>query len=241
MRQRLANAIAVIAVSAWMSTGAYAQLKDKDIEINLFGGGSFYSSKDFAVGFPQSTVPVEGEFRLDHAAWRAGVRVGVYSRRHWSEEFFYSYEPNKIHLNRQTPPAVSTVLPIRVHNFGVSALYYFSENETHSVRPFLSVGVGGTLYHPTQEAEAFAHDPSRGDLIDLTNSNELTLNYGVGVKTRSKWVGFRADIKGYLGKTPTFGIPRKSDDPTVTVFPVSGALGNHEVSGGLVFYLSGNR
>ena len=240
MRQRMANALGVIALFAWMSTTAYAQLKD-NIEINLFGGGSFYSSKDFQISSPQSTVPVEGNFRLDHAAWRAGIRVGVYTRGHWSEEFFYSYEPNKIHLNRETPPAVSTVLPIRVHNFGVSALYYFNENETHTVRPFLSVGVGGTLFHPTQEAEAFAHDPFRGDLLDLTNSNELSLNYGVGVKTRAKWIGFRGDIKGYLTKAPSFGIPRTSNDPTVTVFPVSGALWNLEASGGVVFYFSAKR
>jgi opacity protein-like surface antigen len=228
-----------------MSTGAYAQygygLRD-NIEINLFGGGSFYSTKDFDVSFPQSTVPVLGEFRLNHAEWRAGVRVGVYTRGHWSEEFFYSYEPNKIHLNRLTAPAVSTLLPIQVNNYGITALYYFSENEGHSVRPFLSIGVGGTWYRLTPESEAFAHDPFRGDLLDMHDSNEFALNYGVGIKTRiAKWVGFRADIKGFLGRTPNFGIPRQSPDPTVTVFPVSGALSNGEASAGLVFYFFGRR
>jgi hypothetical protein len=52
MRQRLAIATAVIVLCAWMSTVAYAQLKD-NIEINVFGAGSFYSSNDFEVGFPQ--------------------------------------------------------------------------------------------------------------------------------------------------------------------------------------------
>lgn len=238
MRQRMASAIAVIGLCAAMSTGAYAQYGVKDnIEINVFGGGSIYSSKDFQVSFPQSTTPVEGEFRLNHVTWRAGVRVGVYTRGHWSEEFFYSYEPNKVHLDRVTPPTVSTVLPIQVHNYGITALYYFSENESHTVRPFLSIGVGGTLYRLTPESIAFAHDPLRGDLLDMHNSNEFALNYGIGIKTRTaKWVGFRADIKGFLGRTPNFGIPRQSADPLVTVFPVGGALSNAEASAGLVFY-----
>jgi hypothetical protein len=238
MRQRLANAIGVIGLCAWMSTGAYAQYGVKDnAEINLFGGGSFFSSKDFEISFPQSLTPVQGEFRLDHATWLAGVRVGVYTRGHWSEEFFYSYQPNKVHLDRVTPPTVSTVIPIQVHNYGITGLYYFSENESRTVRPFLSIGVGGVLYRLTQESEAFAHDPLRGDLLDMHNSNEFALNYGVGIKARAaKWVGFRADIKGFLGQTPTFGIPRHSPDPTVTVFPVGGALSNAEASAGLVFY-----
>jgi opacity protein-like surface antigen len=243
MRQWLASAIAVIGLCAWMSTAAYAQYGVKDnFEINLFGGGSFYSTKDFEVSFPQSLTPVEGEFRLNHATWRAGVRVGVYTRGHWSEEFFYSYEPNRVHLDRVTPPTVSTVLPIRVHNYGISALYYFSENENHSVRPFLSIGVGGTLYRLTDESESFAHDPLRGDLLNMHSSNEFALNYGVGIKTRTaNWVGFRADIKGFLGRTPNFGIPRQSADPTVTVFPVGGALSNAEASAGVVFYFFGKR
>jgi hypothetical protein len=91
-----------------MSTVAYAQLKE-NIEINVLGAGSFYSSKDFEVGFPQSTTPVEGKFR------------------------------------------------------------------------------------------------------------------------------------GYLSKPPSFGIPHESNDPTVTVFPISGALSNGEASGGLIFYSFGER
>jgi len=243
MRQRLASAIVVIGFCAWMSTGAYAQYGVKDnVEINVFGGGSFFSSKDFQISFPQSTTPVQGEFRLNHAEWLAGVRVGVYTRGHWSEEFFYSYQPNKVHLDRVTPPTVSTVLPIQVHNYGITALYYFSENEDHTVRPFLSIGVGGVLYRLTNESEAFAHDPLRGDLLDMHNSNEFALNYGIGIKTRTKnWVGFRADVRGFLGRTPNFGIPRQSPDPTVTVFPVSGVLSNAEASAGLVFYFSGKR
>ncbi len=235
MRQRLANAIVVIGLCAWLSTTAYAQSED-NIELNFFGAGSWYSTKDFQVSFPQSTLPVQGEFRLNHA-WRGGVRVGVYTRGHWSEEFFYSYEPNKIHLDRNTAPAASTVLPIQVHNYGATALYYFSEDESHSVRPFLSIGLGGTVYRLTAESKAFAHDPLRGDLLNMKNSSEFALNYGFGLKTRTnRWLGFRADVTGFLGRTPSFGLPRESSDPTITVFPVSGAISNAEASAGVVFY-----
>src|SRR5262249_39763881 len=125
---------------------------------------------------------------------------------------------------------------------GVTALYYLNENETHNVRPFLSIGVGGTLYHLDPAAKAFATDPLRGNLRDIDNANELSMNYGVGIKTRaSSWLGFRVDARGFLGAAPSFGLARHSNDPNAIVFPVGGALLNGEASAGLVFYFYGKR
>jgi opacity protein-like surface antigen len=217
-----------------MSTSAYAQLKD-NIEINVFGAGSFYTHKNFQLNFPQVTTPENGQFHLDHAV-RMGVRVGVYTRGHWSEEIFYSYEPNKMHIINNTL-GVSLNLPIQVHNYGITALYYLNEDETHKTRPFLSIGIGGTLYRPTTESLATAHDPLQGDVPSLKSSNQVAMNYGFGVKTRvNNWLGFRAEAKGFLGQVPSFGLPRTSPDPTIQAFPVTGAIHNGELSAGLVFY-----
>ncbi|PYS43356.1 MAG: hypothetical protein DMG14_01160 [Acidobacteria bacterium] len=240
MRRRLTSATATLGVLLYLSGAAYAQLKD-NFELNVFGGGSWYSTKDYEVTFPQSVTPITGKFRFDHAL-RGGVRVGVYTRGHWSEEFFYSYEPNKAHLIRLTAPATSVNLSTQVHNYGVSALYYLDENETHSVRPFLSIGVGGTVYRLSRQARSFASDPLRGNLRDINNSHELALNYGLGIKTRaSGWLGLRVDARGFVGRAPSFGLARDSNDPNATVFPVSGALHNGEASAGLVFYFFGKR
>ena len=240
MRRRLANTIIVLSFGLGLANPAIAQVKD-NLELNVFGGGSWYSTKKYEVGFPQSATPVSGQFRFDRAL-RAGLRASVYTRGHWSEELFYSYEPNKAHFLRHTAPTGSVTLSTQVHNYGVTALYYLNENESHSVRPFLSVGIGGTVYRLTPQARAFADDPLRGNLGDMDNSHELALNYGVGFKARSSgWLGFRADVRGFLGRTPSFGLARHSSDPNSTVFPASGALHNAEASAGLIFYFYGKR
>jgi len=238
MSRWLSTAIAVFALYGCMASAAYAQyshLRD-NIELNLFGGGSWYTHNDFEVSFPQSVTPIEDRLNFDRAV-RGGVRLGVYTHGHWSEELFYSYEPNTTHLVRFTPTATSVSLPTRVQNYGVTALYYFHDDETHHVRPFLSIGVGGTLYMLTAEAQAIARDPQRGNLPPIRNSNELSMNYGIGVKTRvNRWLGFRADARGFVSATPSFGLPHSSSDPAQPVLPVSGATNNGEASAGLVFY-----
>src|SRR5581483_4292385 len=229
MSQRLWNGIAVIVLFACMSTSAYAQLKD-NFEVNIFGAGSWYTENHYEISAPQSSVPVEGQFRLDRAI-RGGVRVGVYTRGHWGEEFFYSYEPNRMHLTRSTAPVTALNLPMQVHNYGINALYYFNDDQSRSVRPFVSIGVGGTLYWLPADSQAFLHDHLRGDIPSMHSSNELEMNYGFGVKTRiSNWLGFRADAKGFLGPTPSFGLPHKSSDPTASVLPLTGPFQNAEAS-----------
>jgi outer membrane protein W len=249
MNRAVKNTIFVFSLMLLPNIGR-AQLKD-NIELDVFAGGSFYTHKEFEVGFPQitssvvgsalATAPVQGELRFTNA-FRGGVRVGVYTRGHWSEEFFYSYDPTTAHIIRRSAPTTSINLGVGVHNYGVTALYYFQENESRSIRPFLSIGVGGTLYHLSSESRSFARDPFRGNLPGINNANELTLNYGIGVKTRTtKWVGFRADVRGFLNRVPSFGLPRESNDPNAVVFPVNGAIQNGEASAGVVFYFYNKR
>lgn len=234
MSRRLTSLIVTVGLCLWLSIAAFGE--ENSYELNLFGGGSWYSSHQFQIGFPQSLTPIPGQFRLDHAV-RAGFRFGVYTRGHWGEEFYYSYEPNKAHISRTLAPVSSADLPIQVHTYGATALYYLNDDESRSVRPFLSIGVGGVLYRLTSDAIAFAHDPTRGNLLSAGNSNELALQYGIGVKTRaSSWLGFRADVRGFVGGSPAFGLPRTSSDPAATVFPGGGAQNNVEATAGVIFY-----
>ena len=249
MNRAVKGTIVVLSVLVVLPNVARAQLQD-NLELNVFGGGSFYANKTFQVGSqttnsvigsPLLTPPLEGAFRFNKEI-RGGVRVGVHTRGHWSEEFFYSYEPSTARITRRSPPTNSLNLGLSIHNYGITAIYYLNETESRTIRPFLSIGVGGTVYRLSPEAQSFAQDPLQGNLPGIKNSNELALNYGIGVKTRaSNWLGFRADVRGFLVHTPRFGLPSHSTDPNATVFPVSGAIQNGEASAGLIFYFFNRR
>jgi outer membrane beta-barrel protein len=218
-----------------LSNNAFAQLKD-NIELNLFGAGSVYTKNHFDIGFPQSATPIPGELTLGAHA-RFGARLGVYTRGRWGQEFFYSFEPNSVRISRGGASPSRTDIRIRLHHYGINALYYLVETESHTFQPFLSAGLGGAFYELRQESAAFVRDPSRGNLRDMDNANELAFNYGFGFKTRSTgWLGLRLDVRNYMVRTPSFGLARHSDDPTATVLPATGVLHNPELSVGFVFY-----
>jgi outer membrane protein assembly factor BamA len=74
---------------------------------------------------------------------------------------------------------------------------------------------------------------------DIGNSNELGFNFGMGFKTRSTGMfGLRLDARNFVGRTPSFGLARHSNDPTATVLPATGVTNNLELSVGVVFYFS---
>jgi Outer membrane protein beta-barrel domain len=218
-----------------LSNTAFAQTW-RDFELNIFGGGAWYSSKDFVIGFPQSVTFIPGEFKLNHAI-RGGVRANVYTHGHWSEEFFYSYEPNKANFIRQTTPSTSLVLDLLVHNVGVNALYYFHDDETGRIRPFVSAGLGASIYQLTSEAKAVARDPLQGNPGNIDSSGEIAFNYGLGFKARmASWIGLRVDARGFVVPVPKFSLPGHSSDPNAAVFPAGGAMNVGEASAGLIFY-----
>jgi hypothetical protein len=101
MRCRIGSFL-VIALLLLGTEGAFAQ-DTRHLELNVFFAGSGYTRNSFEIGFPQSTTPIEGRFRLDES-FRGGIRFNVHNSGHWGEEFFYSFEPNEAHIIRDTPP-----------------------------------------------------------------------------------------------------------------------------------------
>jgi hypothetical protein len=225
----------VLGVLMILSSVAHAQ--PRGLEVNLFGIGTVYSSKDYEINFPQSAVPVPSHFNFDKGLG-GGVRVNWYTRGHWGEEFFFTYEPNTAHFTQiNARPATSLNLDMKLMNIGTSALYYLNDDETHRIRPFLSVGVGWAVYQLTELSQQIVDDPLRGNAPDMNNSYEISLNYGAGFKARlNNWVGIRVDGKGYVGRNPSFGLTRNSSNPNATVFPAGGAINSGELSAGFVFY-----
>lgn len=209
----------------------------KDLELNVFISGSAHNANRFEIGFPQAIVPVGGKFRFDNA-YRTGLRLNVFNSKHWGQEFFYSFESNEANFARRSPPVSTLELGVQIHQLGVNALYYFDEDENRRLRPFITIGLGAAVYRPTDEAKSIARDPLRGNLPAFSEGAELALNYGTGFKHRlGSRVGWRFDMRGFLSRTPNFGLPRQSPNPIEAVFPAGGAIHNLEASGGLIFYL----
>ena len=235
MRRWFKAGLFVIGVVLMPCSLSYAQ-GTTDLELNIFGAGTADSTKNYEIGFPQSPTPIPGHFNFDQG-FSGGLRINVYTRGHWGQEFFYSYQPNRAHFTRQTRPPSSLNLDMQIHNAGINALYYLNDNESYRIRPFLSIGIGATVYRPTGEAKLIVRDPLRGNVPDLNTASEIALNYGAGFKAKLRsWIGVRLDVRGFLGRNPSFGLARESSDPNATVFPAVGAIYSGETSAGFVFY-----
>jgi len=220
-----------------LSSNAFAQWDHfwgTNYELNVFGAYSVLSDASYTIGFPQLPVPTPGRVTFNDTA-RYGGRLGVYTRGRWGQEFYYSYQPTKIHIAQSGVPTDN--LHLNIHNYGINALYYFVESEDHTWQPFLTAGIGGTYYQLTEESLLFLRDPNGGDKPDMNNTNLLAFNFGIGFKTRSYGhFGVRLDARDFITPNPRFGLVRSSNNPADTVLPTTGALNNGEFSAGIVFY-----
>lgn len=234
MKRLLAATISMIIVLFLLAAPAFGQVS-KDGELNFFFGAARHTGNDFQIGPPQSPTPVGANFRFTHALL-GGIRFNVVNNGHWGQEFFYSYEQNTGHYRRNDQLNEAN-LPMQLHRLGVTGLYYISDDEEAKTRPFVSFGIGANIYKPTQEAKNNANNPALGNLPGFGQANELSFHYGFGFKQRlTRAVGFRMDVRHFIGRYPSFSMSKKSSDPFSPVFPANGAIHTLEASGGFVFY-----
>lgn len=230
--------IIVFVVLAAFPTASFSQLGD--FELTLFGGTSFYSDESFEIGPPQSATPIPFQFKVDqHAIY--GMRLNVITANRWGLESYYSYGSTTASYIQSADPSVRLDLPIQVHGFGVTALYYPLGNgypiaDNSRLTPFISGGVGASIFRPTSEAKSIASDPLQGNLPEIIESNQGSFHYGAGVKYRlRREILVRFDVRGILAGNPTFGLPTASDDPNASVIPLEGRIHTTEVTVGIGF------
>ena len=232
MKSRLSFAFASVVVLAFLTVPAFGQIT-KDGELNVFFGYSTHTANSFEIGPPRFAPPLNAKFDFGDAM-RGGLRLNVANNGHWGQELFYSYEQNHSTYTRG-----SNVLDLhlQVHNFGATGLFYFSKDEAARSRPFLSFGMGASVYKPTSDSKVFANDVTRGNLPGFGQSNEISFHYGAGFKQRvNKAVGVRFDARHFVGRYPSFNLTRHTDVVTEPIFPADGAISNIELTGGLIFY-----
>lgn len=212
-----------------------------DIEFTLFGGGSMYSKEGFEIGEPQSSTPIPFDFEVD-GHFVGGIRLNVLTTDTWGIEGYYSYGSTEASYIQRDDPTVRLDLPIQVHGLGASFLYYLNGNgypyidNQNKITPFVTAGVGASIFRPTSEAKRIASDPLQGNLPEIIESSEASFHYGGGVKYRlTREMLIRFDIRGILAGNPTFGLPTSSDDPNASVIPLEGKIHNTEISIGFGF------
>ncbi len=202
----------------------------------VLGGVNFPMDKDFQISFPQSSVPLNGTHEFS-AGGRGGVRLGVDGRGHWGQDFDYSYGTNASKIVNHSTGA-DFAFTNRTHQLSYNALWYPGGlNPKGKAFPYLTAGVGGTFYTLSQTTVNEALDPNRAGLGKLRNENIFAFNAGTGVRFRVNSVyGFRVDFRDYMTRAVRYQLPKASNDPQATVFPIGGIFHQYMLSFSFVYY-----
>lgn len=223
-----------VAVAALFPVRSHAQVAD--FEFTLFGGWGLFSEESFEIGPPQSETPIPWRFEID-GHFTGGLRLNVVTTNTWGIEAYYSYGSTTASYIQRDDPTVRMDLPIQVHGFGPSFLYYprgngypFADNR-RKITPFIAAGVGASIFRPTTEAKDIASNPLLGNLPEIIESSKASFHYGGGAKYRlTREMLVRFDIRGILAGNPTFGLPTESTDPNASVIPLRGMIHDTEIS-----------
>jgi outer membrane protein OmpA-like peptidoglycan-associated protein len=144
--------------------------------------------------------------------------------------------------------------PLPTYSFG-SRNYYFGLNPVFNLRPrgskfqpYLTAGVFGVQFTPTDTAEGLARSATNQALFASGNLNDnlqVGIDYGGGVKWHlTDHIGLRIDARGFWSRNPTYDLPNYPDVIRLTPVPTTGIyipskdkLNSFQGTIGLVFYL----
>jgi hypothetical protein len=231
--KRFASFSIPLAILLIAAAPAFAQTQYR---FEVFGAVTFPMDKDFELGYPQASPPMQLTNDYSPGA-RGGVRLGVDGRGHWGQDFMYSYGANAAKIVNHTNQSDFALTP-RIHQAAWNVLWYPGGLSIKTgTFPYLTAGVGGTFYTVTAKTVNAAMDPNLAGLGRLRNDNTFAFNAGAGVRARLREkYGVRVDFRDYMTHSPRFGLPKSSDDPDATVFPVGGIFHQFEVSFAFVYY-----
>jgi opacity protein-like surface antigen len=197
------------------------------VEIDPFGGVSLYGQVNTGLG----TKIVDGGV--------AGIRVAWNPARYLGIEGFFDYAQGNV--NFRTPSALG--LPTysfgsRIYQWGLNPIFNLKPRGSR-FQPYLTVGVGGAQFTPTDTAKGLARTSFNQATYQSGNLNDnlqVALNYGGGVKFHlSDHLGLRFDARGFYSRNPTYNLP---NFPTGGIFiPSKDKLNGLQATVGLVFYL----
>lgn len=201
------------------------QLPDK-VEINGFGGGSFFQAVPNGLGTKLINGGAFG-FRVTENFWRY---VGL--------EQAFTYSTNNVRFQTPVAPGMpQNDFGHRIYQYSLNPIFYWTERGSH-IRPFLTAGLSAMYFAPTDTAKGWARSPLNTGLLagNLDANVHPALNYGGGIKWRlgEKW-GLRFDARGIATKNPTFHL---LDTPTGGLYiPRNNLLHGIQTTAGISYYL----
>jgi outer membrane protein OmpA-like peptidoglycan-associated protein len=210
------------------------------VEIDPFGGISIYGQVNQGL----TTHLVDGGV--------GGLRIAVNPTKYVGLELWADYAQANVEFKTSAGPYPAGIAgavagsPIPPYSFG-SRNFLFGLNPVFNLRPrgskvipYLTVGVMGVQYTPTNKAEALAKQPISMQIYGAQNLNDnlqVGLNYGGGVKMHlSDHFGLRVDVRGLWTRNPTYGLQSFPSGTNVYI-PAKNKLEGMQATLGLVIFL----
>jgi outer membrane protein OmpA-like peptidoglycan-associated protein len=223
--------------AANVSHGSSGQDQYPDlVEIDPFGGISIYGQVNRGL----STKLANGGV--------GGIRIAYNPAAHFGIELWgdYANAPVRFVSSAGNFPAGFGTGPIPPYSFGAHN-YIFGLNPVFNltprgskVQPYLTAGVIGVQFTPSNTAERLAGQPTSNTLYGaraLNDNLQVGLNYGGGVKWHfTDHFGFRLDARGLWTRNPTYNLPSFPQGTNVYI-PSRAKLNGMQATAGLVFYL----
>ncbi|MBM3790138.1 MAG: hypothetical protein FJW35_07270 [Acidobacteria bacterium] len=231
--KRIASFLVPLAALYVLTLPAAAQTQYR---FEVFAGMTFPLDKDFEIGYPQASPPMQMTQEFSPGA-RGGVRLGVDGTGHWGMDLSYGYGANAAKVVNRTYNADFAFTP-RIHQAAWNLLWYPGGLSVRpGTFPYLTAGIGGTIHTVTRGAVNQALDPAMAGIGRLRSVNTFAFNAGGGVRMRLRdRYGIRFDIRDYMTKGISWGLPKSSDDPNAVVFPAVGLQHQFEVSFAFIYY-----
>lgn len=205
------------------------------VEIDPFGGVSTFGQVNRGL----TTHLVTGGI--------AGIRVAVNPAEYFGIEGFFEYSQANVEF--RTPngtgfyPGTTNPLPsysfgARNYTFGAGPVVNLKPRGSR-VQPYLTVGVAGIQFTPTDTAKGLARSAANNAAFGSANLNDnlqVGVYYGGGIKFHlTDHFGLRVDARGITSRNPTYNLPNYNNGGLY--IPSKDLINNFQGTVGLVWYL----
>ncbi len=202
------------------------------VEIDPFGGISTYGQ----VMRGLTTKLVDGGL--------GGLRLTYNPAAYLGIELWADYDVANVEFRQSSGLNPTTGAALPTYSFGARN-FFFGLNPILNLKPrgskfqpYVTVGVNGIQFTPTDNAKAIARSATNVALYNSGNLNDnlqVGLNYGGGVKWHlTDHFGLRIDGRGFWSRNPTYGL---ANYPNGGIYiPAHDKLNGFQGTLGLVWY-----